>query len=214
MSYPHFYLILSRDIVLVELADIQTAYYMVAATGVLVAAVFYILNLRISQRNQELSLKALEQSAKAQQQTLETRQAQMFMNIYQQRTSKEYIQASHRIMEESQWSTWVELQENWRDKDFREAFNVVGTYYEGLGVLVREGFLNIRMIALLMCGETLRFWEKVGPVIGDARKDMDYSRFLSESEYLCLELVKYLGDHPELRTGAFKPYSEWAGKLQ
>jgi len=55
---------------------------MVAATGVLVAAVFYVLNLRISRRNQELSLRALEQSAQAQQQTLETRQAQMFLSIY------------------------------------------------------------------------------------------------------------------------------------
>jgi len=37
---------------MVDLAEIQAAYYMVAATGFLVAAVFYILNLRISQRNQ------------------------------------------------------------------------------------------------------------------------------------------------------------------
>jgi hypothetical protein len=36
---------------LVELFEIQAAYYMVAATGVLIVAVFYILNLRISQRN-------------------------------------------------------------------------------------------------------------------------------------------------------------------
>ncbi|MDH5364755.1 MAG: hypothetical protein OEY99_02855 [Aigarchaeota archaeon] len=67
---------------MVSFEEIQAAYYMVAATGVLVAAVFYVLNLRISRRNQELSLRALEQSAQAQQQTLETRQAQMFLSIY------------------------------------------------------------------------------------------------------------------------------------
>jgi hypothetical protein len=50
---------------LVDLAEIQAAYYMVAATGVLVAAVFYVLNLRISRRNQELMLRAQEQSARA-----------------------------------------------------------------------------------------------------------------------------------------------------
>ncbi|MCX6655794.1 MAG: hypothetical protein NTY03_11860, partial [Candidatus Bathyarchaeota archaeon] len=58
------------------------AYYMVAATGVLVAAVFYILNLRISQKNQELSLKTQELALKSQDQTLETRQAQLFMQLY------------------------------------------------------------------------------------------------------------------------------------
>lgn len=36
---------------MVSVEEIQVAYYMVAATGVLIAAVFYILNLRISQRN-------------------------------------------------------------------------------------------------------------------------------------------------------------------
>jgi hypothetical protein len=33
------------------LAEIQAAYYMVAATGVLVAAVFYILNLQTQRKN-------------------------------------------------------------------------------------------------------------------------------------------------------------------
>lgn len=175
---------------------------MVAATGVLVAAVFYILNLRISQRNQELMLKA-------QQQTLETRQAQMFMNIYQQVTSKTFIQANNLAFEDSQWSTWEELQNHWKDTEFRESFNIVGTYYEGLGVLVRENLLNIRLVALLICGMTLRYWERLGPVVDDARKGMEFSRFLSESEYLYGELMKYLGEHPELQTTAYRAMKEW-----
>jgi hypothetical protein len=40
----------------VDLAEIQTAYYMVAATGVLVAAGYYILNIRTNQRNQRIML--------------------------------------------------------------------------------------------------------------------------------------------------------------
>jgi hypothetical protein len=41
---------------MVSFQDIQTAYYMVAATGVLVAAVFYVLNLRENQKNARVSL--------------------------------------------------------------------------------------------------------------------------------------------------------------
>ena len=66
--------------------------------------ILYILNLRISQKNQEISLKnqelmlkAQEQSTKAQQQTLETRQAQMFMNIYDKTSSKEFQMAWQRV---------------------------------------------------------------------------------------------------------------------
>ncbi len=58
------------------------------AASVSVAAIYYAFTLRISQKNQELTLKALEQSAKAQeltlksqQQNLETRQAQLLMQI-------------------------------------------------------------------------------------------------------------------------------------
>jgi hypothetical protein len=36
---------------MVSIEEIQAAYYMVAATGVLIAAVFYILNLRVQQEN-------------------------------------------------------------------------------------------------------------------------------------------------------------------
>ena len=35
---------------MVDMAQIQTAYYMVAATGVLVAAVYYVMTLRTTQR--------------------------------------------------------------------------------------------------------------------------------------------------------------------
>ena len=36
---------------MVSIEEIQAAYYMVAATGVLVAAVYYVMTLRTTQRN-------------------------------------------------------------------------------------------------------------------------------------------------------------------
>ena len=52
---------------MVTIEEIQAAYYMVAATGVLVAAVYYIYNIRVNQ--------------KAVKTTLETRQTQLFMQV-------------------------------------------------------------------------------------------------------------------------------------
>ena len=54
---------------MVDLPEIQTAYYMIAAIGVLVAAIYYVYNMRATRRTQELALKS-------QQQNLETRQTQ------------------------------------------------------------------------------------------------------------------------------------------
>ena len=61
---------------MVDLAEIQAAYYMVAATGVLVAAIYYIYNMRTSQRIMKT--------------TLETRQMQMFMNVFDKSCDPEF----------------------------------------------------------------------------------------------------------------------------
>ncbi|UCD45779.1 MAG: hypothetical protein JSV27_04650 [Candidatus Bathyarchaeota archaeon] len=58
--------------------------------GILVGIVYYITIMRNSQRTRELSLKAQEQA-------LETRQTQIFMQIYQQLNSEE------------SFKTWAEL---------------------------------------------------------------------------------------------------------
>ncbi len=52
---------------MVSIDEIQAAYYMVAATGVLIAAIYYVYNLKT---------------------TLQTRQAQLFMQIYYNRMSQ------------------------------------------------------------------------------------------------------------------------------
>ena len=50
---------------MVDFQTIQEVYYMVAATGVLVAAIYYVVNLRNSRKTLELTLKAQQQSAEA-----------------------------------------------------------------------------------------------------------------------------------------------------
>jgi hypothetical protein len=41
---------------MVELFEIQSAYYMVAATGVLVAAIYYIMNMRYNMKAREMEI--------------------------------------------------------------------------------------------------------------------------------------------------------------
>jgi hypothetical protein len=68
---------------MVDLSTLQSVSYIAGALGVCVAAVFYVLNLRISRKNQELMLKA-------QQQNLETRQAQLLMQIFDRVNNKDF----------------------------------------------------------------------------------------------------------------------------
>ena len=64
----------------------------------------------------------------------------------------------------------------------RRRFSTVGTYYEGVGVLVKEGLLNIRWVALLMAGMTRRMWEKFEPLVEGYRSRTGQPRMASESE--------------------------------
>ena len=64
---------------MIELSMIRD---LVAIFGVIAGFSYYVLTVRNSQRNQELSLKAQEQA-------LETRQTQIFMHIWQQLNSEE-----------------------------------------------------------------------------------------------------------------------------
>jgi len=86
------------------------------------------------------------------------------------------------------------------DPEFDEALNLILSYFEGVGVLVREGFPPIRMVALMMCGMTRYYYEKYQPIIKEGRVAMGFKRWFSETAYLYEELLSYLGEHPELDT--------------
>jgi hypothetical protein len=162
--------------------------------GILVGIIYYLTIMRNSQRNQELSRKAQEQA-------LETRQAQLFMNIYNQSfANREWLGAYSKVMS-TQWDDYdAHIRQRNEDNEYLEASNYLSSFYEGLGVFVKEGLVDIRMVALTMTYMTTRYWERIAPIVYEGRKRNNYPRFLSEFEYLYDELVKYLDEHPELKT--------------
>ena len=163
---------------MVTLDEIQTVYYMVAATGVLVAAIYYVLNMRA---------------------TLQTRQAQLFMQLYDRWTFDigekfwDFLDVDIKSAEEF-------LNKIKTDKEYAKRASILSRYHEGVGVLVRFGLLDIKYIAYLASWPTRVYWEKLKPIIEDVRRLQNAPRSDSESEYLYVRLMKYLEEHPELRT--------------
>jgi hypothetical protein len=173
---------------------VDVPYQMVLSTlqtvGLLVGIAYYLIIMRNSQRAQRLQL--------------ETRQAQMFMQIYNQAQDPVQRKAGNRIRY-LEWSSFEELvalfdPENPENEENFLAMNALIAYYEGVGVLVREGLLDIRWVALLMAGRTRMLWEKFAPYAGEIRRIAEQPRWASEWEYLYDELMKYMDDHPELKT--------------
>jgi hypothetical protein len=147
----------------------------------------------------------LANSNKTQQQQLETRQAQLFMNIYNQSYTNPQFQNARFVFAQKTWNNFDEFKKMYHlgdeaDQEFTSAYDYLGSLYEGIGVLVREGFLDIRLVALLMTGNIQQFWQRTSPIIEQMRIEYNWSRLLIETEYLYNKLMKYYKEHPELAT--------------
>jgi hypothetical protein len=196
MSYPHFHLIL----IMVDLVTLQSAAYIAQIVGVVgtLTAAF------IAVRGYLNANKRAEEAKKKEQETrnreLETRQAQLFMGVYNQFASKEFVDAWF-IYLTRKWGGLKGFMTLWEeDVEFRQSFGIIASWMEGLGTLVREGFLPIRLVAILCSGTVRTFWERMSPFIEETR--VEYKRNLSESEYLYHELIKYMAEHSEFKTEA------------
>ena len=91
----------------------------------------------------------------------------------------------------------------WPDRqgeEFVREYQNLCAFYEGLGVLVREGKLNIRWVALLLSAPTRQLWEVHAPFIDEIREATNVKRGMAEWEYLYNELMRYLEEHPELKS--------------
>jgi hypothetical protein len=182
---------------MVDLAEIQAAYYMVAATGVLVAAAYYVMTLRTNQKNQEISLKnqklmlkAQEQSTKAQQQNLETRQAQLFMDVFSYyhnpEFNKNFLMGLYK-----DWSNYDEWNRDRSDPIIGPARMSVNGYFEGIGVLVQRGLLSTEIVHEILGGGIIMWWNKHSGFIKEFRVRSGLPTYADQVEYLYDEMMKF-----------------------
>ena len=127
-----------------------------------------------------------------------TRQAQLFMQVYSQWTGGKYRQWNE--ISSWEWDDYNDFIQNHWDLESRNKHSSVSGFLEGLGVLVKEGLVPIRLVALYIAGLTRTYWEKFGPIIEEMRVRTNSPRGLSETEYLYRKLMKYVEQHPELKT--------------
>jgi hypothetical protein len=111
-----------------------------------------------------------------------TRQAQLFMQVYNQFTMEKYKQ-------------WHEVR-RWEWDDFDDFME---KWLEGLGVLVKSELVPIHLVALFITGLITEYWKKFGPLTLEYRTRYESPRGGSETEYLYNTLMAYVEEHPELR---------------
>ena len=184
---------------MVDLALLQSVSYIAGALGVCVAAIYYVMNLRISQRNQQLALKSQDQ-------TLETRQAQLFMPIYSTFCSDEFLKAFYTIMSLTykDYDDYVAKYSYTANPEVGRAHAKVNMYLEGIGVLVKRGLIEPSLVDDLMSSVLLGYWEKFGSYVLEARVRRNHPQNGEYVEYLYNQIKPIVELQHGVKTGGYK----------
>jgi hypothetical protein len=120
------------------------------------------------------------------------RQAQLFMQLYDRYSSEEFLNDFTTIIG-LQWTDFDDYWEKYgleNNKDIALKIHSTGSYFEGVGVLVKRGLISVEMVDDLMSGSIIRYWEKMCPMIIEQREMFNWPEALEWTEYLYDQIMK------------------------
>ena len=136
---------------MVSIEEIQAAYYMVAATGVLVAAMFYIVNLRETTKNRRIT----------------------FTNSVMQHLLTEEGVRREMDCYSMQWTDFDDFKRKYDSRVNPENYskrNSLWLQYDSMGYLYKSGLIDLDTVANVGGGMLLWDWLKFKPIIEEFRK--------------------------------------------
>ena len=159
------------------MADVQTISVVIAAVSLVIGVINSIITSRSAERTRKMEL--------------ETRQAQLFMQIYDHFNKPEFFDSF------TDFLTW-----KWKDYDDflakygRKAnpkawysLGSVGAFFEGIGVLVHRKLLDVGLVSQLMSRHIIMFWKKMQPITKEMRRRLEVPEIDRMTEYLYHEMV-------------------------
>ena len=153
------------------MVDVQTIGVLVTAASVSLAAIYYIFTLRINMRTQ--------------QQTLETRQTQLFIQLYSQYHNKDWVTAAFKT-EMMEFQGWDEFWDKYgpSNEEAAVSWDMLSHFFEGAGILVRRGLIDPSLFTDLISEEFVGYWEKFGPMFMEFRVRHNKPKICENQEYL------------------------------
>jgi len=147
---------------MVDLVVLQSVSYVAAAIGVLIAAVFYVMTIRVTQRNMRM--------------TIETRQTQLFMQFYYKTSTAEYWDDINEILEKWSWTDFDDFMKKYGPEENPKAwrrYNMVYAPWEHMGLLVRDELIDPKLIYDWLGSLPIRLWEKLEPILIRYREELE-----------------------------------------
>ena len=152
------------------MVDIQTISIAVASAGVFVAAIYYILQVRHQTR---------------------MRKTDLLMRLHSATTTKEMIEAALKFVNTnySDYDDFVKKYGSlYSEGEVQTAYLMIGQFFEGIGVLVKNGLADIDLVYQFFAVKT--YWMKMKPLVEAIRKQSSSSRVFEWFEYLSDEVEK------------------------
>ena len=132
---------------------------------------------------------------------LETRQAQLFIQISNQTLNNPAFMKGYYVIRDNEWGSFDEYLEFLGEpgsENYNDVF-LVGGILETIGVLVEEGLVDIRLISSLMARIVITYYEKLEPMLTERarrwradREHMEQSELEWKAQSLYHTLMKHL----------------------
>jgi hypothetical protein len=135
----------------------------VAAAGVLVGVVYYILDMRNQSR---------------------TRKTELITRLYSTMVNKDWLEAWQKVQSREALN-YGDYLEKYGFVELNEIF----VFFDQLGRLLKKGLIDIDLIPLTY-GQVSLTWEKIKPVLEGSRKRYNAPKHGEYAEYLCSELKR------------------------
>jgi hypothetical protein len=157
---------------------------LVAIFGVIAGLSYYIFTVR----NQERS-----------------RQAQLFISIYNNHISTPTMSITLEMLMEWEWEDFDDFLNKYALPNNREAMVKMSHYFaslEGMGILCKNGLINPELVYDSQYATIIAMWEKFLPVIEEMRINLKAPQMYEDPEYLYNEMVQMRAKrgHPDTYT--------------
>jgi hypothetical protein len=159
--------------VVLRMVDITEISAMVAAAGVLVGVLYYIMDMRNQTR---------------------LRQTDLVMRLYSVFATEEFQKEILTLMTDMEIKDYNTFKKKY-------GVNMAPTilFFHEVGVLLSTNLADIGLINRLFSTTVLRYWENTLPMIEDARRQLNLPTFLGGFEYLYKELEKSMAERARRR---------------
>ena len=149
--------------------DISTVSAIIVAVSVVVGLYFTLLELR---------------------HLAQTRRTDVIMRIYDRFGSKEMVEAINSVGQMRSQTPGAPSRES------LTGVTQVAIIFEGLGVLLEQGLIDIKLVNSLFGPTLVSLWEPIQPVIQRMRESLKQPFFFSHFEYLYNALTEYRKENP------------------